>query len=154
MATNVGIKALQPNPALEPFRVLVGEWDITASHPLLPGAVLRGRASFEWLAGGAFLIMRSEIDEPHFPHSVAIFASDDAAGKFSMIHFDERGVSRIYEVAMAGHELRWWRNERSFSQRFVMTIEADGSRMTAKGEMSRDGGPWEGDLEESFTRIK
>ncbi len=154
MAPNIGMKALQPNRALKPFQVFVGEWDITASHPLLPGAVLRGRASFEWLAGGAFLIMRSEIDEPHVPHGVAIFGSDDAARKFSMIYFDERGVSRIYEVAMVGNELRWWRNQPSFSQRFVMTIEADGSRMTAKGEMSRDGGPWEEDLEEIFTRIK
>ncbi len=154
MATNIGTKASIPNPALEPFSVLVGEWQTAGSHPYLPGAVLHGRASFAWLEGGAFLIMSAELDEPHFPHGVAIFGSDDAAGKFFMLYFDERGVSRVYDAAMAENQLRWWRDEPSFSQRFVLTIEDDGNKMHSQGEMSRDGAAWERDLELTYTRIK
>ncbi len=153
MATQIGTRASIPNPALRPFGVLVGEWLTTGSHPYLPDVVLHGRASFEWLEGGAFLIMRSEIDEPHFPHGIAIFASDDAAKKVVMLHFDERGVSRIYNVTMGESQLRWWRDEPSFSQRFVITIEDDGNKMISKGEMSRDGATWEKDLELIYTRI-
>jgi hypothetical protein len=154
MTMEIGTKASIPNPALKPFGALVGEWQTTGSHPYLPGVTLHGRTSFEWLEGGAFLIMRSEIDEPHFPHGIAIFASDDMAKKFVMLHFDERGVSRVYDVAMAGNQLRWWRNEPSFSQRFVITIEDGGNTMVSKGEMSRNGAAWEQDLELTYARIR
>jgi hypothetical protein len=154
MATKIGTKAAIPNPALKPFELLVGRWETTGSHPYLPGVVLHGRTSFDWAEGGAFLIVRSEIDESHFPDGVAIFASDDAAKRYVMLTFDERGVSRVYEVTMAGNELRWWRDEPSFSQRFVMTIDEDGNTMISTGEMSRDGGAWEKDLELTYTRVK
>jgi hypothetical protein len=154
MATKIGTKATIPNPALKPFGALVGEWQTTGSHPYLPGAVLRGRVSFDWLEGGAFLIMRSEIDEPHVPDGVAIFCSDNVAQKFYMLHFDERGVSRLYDVTMAGNQLTWSRDEPSFSQRAVITIEDAGNKMISKGEMSRDGAAWEKDLELTYTRIR
>jgi hypothetical protein len=38
---------------------------------MLPGKTLRGPTSFAWAEGGAFLVMRSEIDEPEFPSGVA-----------------------------------------------------------------------------------
>lgn len=102
---------------------------------------MRGRASFEWLEGGAFLVMRTDMDDPNIPSGVAIFGSDDAARTVSMLYFDERGVSRTYEVAMIGNRPTWWRDEPSFSQRF--DVDEDGRRMVGEGEMSRDGGVWE-----------
>jgi hypothetical protein len=51
------------NPLLKPFEVLIGEWTLAGSHPLIKGT-LHGRASIEWMEGGAFLRIRSEIDEP------------------------------------------------------------------------------------------
>src|SRR5512146_1353836 len=137
MTTTIGNRASILNPALKPLEVLVGEWQTTGSHPYLPGAVLHGRASCEWLEGGAFLIMRAEIDEPHFPDGVEIFGSDDMAGQVIMLHFDQRGVSRVFDVTVAGNELRWWRDEPSFSQRVVITIEDDGNKLISKGEMSQ-----------------
>src|SRR5262249_37535524 len=114
METNIGSGAAKPNPALEPFSMLVGEWQTNGSHPYLPGVALHGRTSFEWLEGGAFLIMRSEMDDPHIPTGVAIFGSDDAAKTFYMLYFDSRGVSRKYDVAMAVNQVRWWRDEPTF----------------------------------------
>ena len=68
----VGNEAAKPNPALEPLGVLIGTWNTVGTHPLVPGKTFHGRTSFAWLDGGAFLIMRSEIDEPEIPDGVAI----------------------------------------------------------------------------------
>jgi hypothetical protein len=46
----------------------------------------------------------------------------------------------------------WWRDSEEFSQRFNATFSADGRTMTARGEMSRDGGPWEPDLQLTYAR--
>src|SRR5690349_13326727 len=128
MATKIGEKASRQNPALEPFAVLVGEWQTVGSHPLVPDTVLHGRVSIEWLESGAFLILRSEIDEPNFPDGIQIFGSDDAEKKFYMLHFDERAVSRKYDVSMDGNQLKWWRDDPNFSQQFVLGIEDNGNR--------------------------
>src|SRR3954470_4528072 len=93
MATTIGPEAQRPNPALERLAPLVGQWRTTGTHPLVPGTMFHGRTSFEWHEGGAFLVMRSEIDEAEIPSAVAIVGSDDA-GTLTMIYFDERGVSR------------------------------------------------------------
>lgn len=154
MEEKIGSEALQPNPALESFQVLVGQWQTTGSHPYLPDVILHGRTTFEWLYGGAFLIMHSEIDNPNFPKGVAIFGSDDAAKTYFMLSFDERGVSRKYDVAMIGNQLKWWRDDPHFSQRFTMTIEDDRNQMVCTGEMSREGAAWEKDLAMTYVRLK
>lgn len=150
----IGSKALVSNPALEPFKTLIGEWQTTGSHPYFPNTPLHGRTSFEWLEGGAFLIERSEIDHPRFPDGVEIFGSDDMSKEFFMLHFDERGTSRKYNVALTENGLTWWRDEPNFSQRFTITIENDGNKMVSKGEMSRGGAGWEDDLALTFVRLQ
>jgi len=96
--------------------------------------------------------MRSEIDEPEIPSGIAIFGTDDAAGECSMLYFDERGVSRRYEVSFRDDEWQWWRNSPDFSQRCVVTIAADGRTMASSGQLSRDGERWEPDLQLTYTR--
>lgn len=149
----IGQRASIPNPALKSFERLIGEWSTTGTHPYFPGVVLHGRASVQWLESGAFVIIRSEIDHPEFPQGIEIFGSDNVAETLHMLHFDERGTSRQYEAALADDQLTWWRNDPAFSQRFTLTIEPGGNRMRSKGEMSRDGGAWEGDLELTYERL-
>lgn len=154
MTKQFGGAAIKPNAALKSLGALVGKWETVGSHPLIPGVTLHGHTSFEWLEGGAFLIMHSEIDEPGVPSGIAIFGSDDATGEYFMIYFDERGISRKYEVNMSGNKLKWWRNAPSFSQRLTATISNDGKTIVSKGELSKDDSTWEKDLELSYTRIK
>ena len=153
MASLIGPEAQRPNPALEPLAPLVGEWRTTGRHPLVPGRTFHGRTSFEWHEHGAFLLMRSEIDEPDIPSAVAVIGSDDAAGKFTMIYFDERDISRRYTVEVTNGEVGWHRDEAGFAQRMVLTLAADGSRLEARGTMSRDSAPWEDDLQLTYERI-
>jgi hypothetical protein len=152
MAESAGHEAAKPNAALDPFRVLVGAWDTVGTHPLVPGTTFHGRTTFEWLEGGAFLIMRSQIDEPGIPSGIAIFGTDDTTGECSMLYFDERGVSRRYEARLRDGAWEWWRNTPEFAQRFTGTIAADGRTIVGRGEMSRDGGGWEPDLQLTYTR--
>ncbi|HUI88620.1 MAG TPA: hypothetical protein VLX61_07815 [Anaerolineales bacterium] len=142
-----------PNPALKPFSVLIGEWNTEGTHPLFPNTVAHGRTSFEWLEGGAFLIMHSEIDEPGIPTGIAILGSDEALDAFFMMYFDERGVSRKLEVTLHDNVWKWWRNAPGFSQRFTGTIAEDGNTIIGKGELSKDGSTWEGDLNLKYTRV-
>jgi hypothetical protein len=151
MADKIGAKAIMPNPALKPFEVLVGEWKTTGTHPYFPDTPLQGRVSFEWFEGGAFLIMRSEINHPKFPDGIGIFGSDDEEGTYHMIYFDERGVSRKYDASIEDGQLKWWRDDLHLSQRFTMTLEKD--KMVSRGEMSRDGGNWEKDLSQTYIRL-
>jgi hypothetical protein len=99
MSNKIGHEASIPNPALKPLSVLVGTWRTTGTHPYLPNKTLHGRASFEWIEDGAFLLMRSEITEPEIPSGIAIFGSDNVTGEYFMLYFDERGVSRKYDVS-------------------------------------------------------
>ena len=154
MIKNPGQEAAIPNPALKSLGVLVGAWNTTGTHPLLPGITVHGRTSFEWIEGGAFLIMHSEIDQPDIPSGIAIFGSDDSQGEYSMLYFDERGVSRRYEASLKNHVWKWWRNTPDFSQRFTGTIAEDGRMIVAKGELSRDGSTWEGDLDLTYRRAR
>jgi hypothetical protein len=64
---------------------------MAARYPLRPGRhALATRSSFEWHEGGAFVLMRSEIDRPEIPSAVAVIGSDDVAGTFTTSYFDER----------------------------------------------------------------
>lgn len=148
-----GNEAAKPNPALEPLRVLVGSWKTTGTHPLVPGKTFHGRTSFAWTAGGAFLVMQSAIDEPEIPSAIAVLGTDDTTGQCSMLYFDERGVSRRYEVSLQDNVWKTWRDDPAFSQRSVTTIADDGRSMVTRGEYSRDGGRWEPDLELTYARV-
>ena len=146
-------EAAKPNPSLEPLNVLVGTWNTIGTHPLVPGTTFHGRTSFAWLEGGAFLIMHSQIDEPEIPSGIAVIGSDDATGELSMLYFDERGVSRRYEVSIRDNVWKWWRNAPGFSQRFTGTIAADAGTIASGGELSHDGERWEPDLALTYTRV-
>ncbi len=148
----IGNEARKPNPALKELEPLVGVWNTVGTHPLVPGKTFHGKASFEWIEGGAFLLMRSEIDEPEIPSGIAIFGSDDGTGELFMSYFDERDVSRKYDVAIERNVVRWWRESPDFSQRMVLTIAEDGKTIRSQGEMSRDGGAWEPDLQLTYSR--
>ena len=146
-------EAAKPNPRLQARGILVGRWETVGTHPLTPGKTYHGHTTFEWIEGGAFLMMRSEIDEPGIPSGIAIFGTDDATGECSMLYFDERDVSRRYQVRLEGNEGRWWRDAADFSQRFTGMISPDARTIDARGEYSREGGPWEPDLALSYRRV-
>jgi hypothetical protein len=149
-SSSIAAKARIPNPALKPLAFLIGEWRTTGTHPGVPGKSLCGQTSFAWHEGGSFLIMHQEIDEPQFPDGIAIIASDDS-GKFTMTYFDERKVSRIYDVTVDRQTMTWHRDDPKLAQRASIMIKDD-ETLESKGRISKDGGPWSDDLSQLFKR--
>lgn len=152
MVSQVASQAMIPNPHLAVLEPLIGAWTTVGRHTMMPGITLHGRTVFEWHEGGAFMRMRSEIDEPGIPSAIALIGSDDDAEGLTMLYFDERTVSRRFEVTMDGAVLRWWRAAPGFSQRYVLTVAADGDTLRGVSELSKDDATWEQDLELSYTR--
>jgi hypothetical protein len=147
-------KAAIQNPALESLGALAGEWKTVGSHPYLPGMIFHGHTSFEWIEGGAFLVMRSENDEEQIPSGIAIFGSDNATGELFMLYFDERKISRKYEVSFQDGVFKWWRNDPDFSQRFTWKLFDNNNTIIGEGEMCKAGATWERDLNLTYTRIR
>lgn len=139
------------NPELEAFDRLVGEWTFEATHPMVPGTVVNGRMTYEWLEGERFLIQRSSNDHPDFPDSISVigFASEELTAHY----FDSRGVFRIYRIAMEDDTLRMWRDEPGFSQRSEAKLSRDGRTLALTGQLSRDDETWEEDLSTTYTRV-
>jgi hypothetical protein len=154
MPEQLAREATKPNPKIKGLEQLVGVWTTTGTHPMVPGTTFHGRTSFEWIEGGAFLMMRSEIDEPEIPSGIAIIGSDDATDVMTMIYFDERAVGRRYEVTVEGNVVRWSRNSPKISQRCALTVSDDGNTIRTKAEFSENNGPWGQDLELNYTRVK
>jgi hypothetical protein len=152
----VSYEVPKTNPALERLGILAGEWNIEMSsmsfHPD-PSAVAHGRISFEWLESGIFMIQRQEAPGPEIPRGTWIVGPDDAAGIYCVLHYDTRGVSRIYQMSLSDGVWKVWRDFPGFSQRFSGTFSEDGNTITASWEKSFDGSKWEHDFDLTYTKL-
>lgn len=147
-------RSAEPNPALLPLEVLVGEWALEILHPEDPSRVIPGKAVFEWIEAGAFLLQHSEVPESVFPSVTAVFGRDDAAESFRMLYFDSRGVSRIYQATLKERVWTLWRDAPGFSQRYIGTFSPDGNTITGSWENSGDGSSWAHDFAVSYVRVR
>jgi hypothetical protein len=154
MTSQLGGEAKIPNPRLSAFQPLIGTWKTVGHHAMMPGITLHGHAAFEWHEEGAFLCMRSEVEEEGIPSAIALFGSDDDDARFTMLYFDERAVTRRFDVSMVDGTLRWWRSAPGFSQRYVLTIGPDGDTLHGVSSLSKDDATWDQDLELRYTRMK
>lgn len=139
------------SPALAPFAALIGTWATEATHPMVDG-VVRGKATFDWLEGGRFLVYRSRNEHELFPDSVSVIAASDTGDNLVMAYLDSRPVRRTYGVALDGGVLRIWRDHPEFAQRFKAKLaddEFDGLWQVAR---SRD--DWHDDLAITYRRAR
>ncbi len=152
---------LTRNPALRQLDALVGEWEIQASVGGQP--LGRGRATFEWLEGGTFLV-RHEDAEPAaslpadmvtaspFPIS-AIIGLDESTAEFTMLYSDARGVCRVVQMSLSDGVWKMWREAPGFFQHFTGTFSGDGNTITGYWEKSGDGSKWEHDFDLAYTKV-
>jgi hypothetical protein len=138
----------RPREDVRRLGALVGAWTTTATHPAVD-ATVTGSATFEWLAGGHFLIGRSHQDHDAFPDGIVILGADGRG--LSMRYFDSRGVERSYGTSLDDGVWRLWRDGDDFSQRFEGRIESD--TITGLWHLSNDGGrTWVPDLAITYRR--
>jgi hypothetical protein len=139
-----------PGPRSQDWQRLVGTWTTEATHPGLPGAVVSGRTSFEWLEDQGFLLQRSHFDHPQIPDALAVIGVLD--GQPTMHYFDPRGVHRVFTVEFTADAWRFWNDTPGFAQRFTGTFVDGGSAIRGAVELSRDGTTWQPDLAITYRR--
>lgn len=137
------------------FARLIGEWSSEATHPKMPGVTVRGTATFEWLEGQQFVIMRSRNEHPDFPDAISIIGytdRDTAEGthgdQLTMSYFDSRGVARIYDFEIDDNQFTFSR-EGSFPQR--LTCRFEGDTIVGTSQVKEDGA-WNDDLAITYRR--
>jgi hypothetical protein len=140
---------LPPNPALQELEPLIGEWRVEI--PQFPGA--HGRATFDWLEDGAFLRCHTDAPDPA-PSATLIISRDEAGENYTYLHYDSRGVSRVYQMSFGDRSWRVWRDVPGFAQRFSGSLSEDGATITAAWEKSADGSAWEDDFDLIYTRVR
>jgi hypothetical protein len=136
-------------PALAALDGLVGTWDTEVRHRLLDG-VVHGVTTFEWLAGGHFLIQHAHVADDRFPDAIAIFGAPEDGDGLVLEWFDSRGVRRTYDVSVEDGVLRYSRDQPGFDQRFVATL--DGDTFEGVGQLAGTPGAWVDDIWITYRR--
>lgn len=142
---------------------LVGTWRTAATHPAMPGVVVHGRVTAEWLEGRRFLIHRAVTDHPDFPDAISIIGFSDhdrvdpagvvePTGALRMHYFDSRGVYRLMEASVDAQSLRLTRIAPGFSQRFTGTFMDGGDTMDGVWELRTDDVHWKDDVRITYRR--
>ena len=139
----------QRDPLLTPFEALVGSWATEASHPLVD-AVVHGRVTFEWWAGGHFLLQRSHQQHELFPDSISVIGAPETTDGLVMEYFDSRGVRRTYTISLNDGVLRIWRNHPTFAQRFSASLANDA--FTGRWQVAHTPNDWQDDLMVTYRR--
>jgi hypothetical protein len=138
---------------------LVGSWSTEATHPAMPGVVVHGTVTVEWLEGERFLIHRARTDHPQFPDSVSIIGSmerDRAGGSsaesLTMHYYDSRGVFRAFDASIDETSWRISRESPGFSQRFVGTFAGHGDTIVGRWQLREDDVHWNDDVAITYRR--
>lgn len=153
-------------PELERLCALVGTWDTEGTHPALPGVIVRGSVTVEWLEGQRFLIHRAQVDHPDFPDAVSLIGFTDqdrvaegqrsppatAPQHLALHYYDSRGVFRAYQASIDGEAWRFWREVPGFSQRFTGTFTDGGDVIVGVTQLRPDDVNWKDDLRITYRR--
>jgi hypothetical protein len=142
------------HPALERLDAFVGEWSLEASfvHP-----AATGRAVFEWVLDGQFLVERAEVADA--PNSIAMVGLDPGGEAFTQHYFDSRGVARVYSMTFSDGVWKLLRDSPDFApldfwQRFIGEFSNDGRMINGRWETSKDGSSWEHDFDLTYQKVQ
>ncbi len=140
------------------LEALVGEWELQAPW------LVDGRARFDWVEDGAFLVQHADAELPDDPPQglvenwpfpiTTIIGLDDFRQTFSYLYTDGRGVSRVYDMTLEGRE--WKVSGRAapeFFQRFIGSLSEDGNEISGRWERSADGSDWKIDFETTYSKV-
>ncbi len=143
------------NPSLKPLEVLIGNWDMEIFNAsFLPdmSSKVRGKASFEWTKEGAYLQIYQGDKVAGTPLASWLISRDESKKEFTIFYYDDRNVSRIYQMSFDNRIWEIWRKAPGFSQRFKGTVSKDGKSITASWENSTNGRVWKHDFDMIYSR--
>ena len=144
------------NPAIKTLEVLIGEWEMELSNTsFLPNKsdTVKGLSTFDVSENSGFLVERQ--GEVPLPWARWIMGRDDSEQNYSVLYFDDRGFSRVYEMSFNDNVWKKWRKAPGFWQRFEGKISNDGNTITAFWQQSADNGQtWKHDFDLTYRRKK
>jgi hypothetical protein len=146
-----------PNPALQDLEILVGDWTMELSNASFlphPSDTMTGHVSIEWLQEGAFLVMYMGSQPPGTPDAIWLMGRDESTPSYVVLYYDNRKVSRVYEMSFSDGTWKMWRNSPDFSQRFEGKLSEDGNTITAHWQKSSDGSTWEHDFDVTYVKVR
>ena len=137
------------DPLLAPFEALIGTWSTEAKHRLFD-EVVPGTATYEWLEGGHFVVLRSHNDHELFPDAISVIGRPESGEGLVLEYFDSRGVRRTYGVSLEDGVMRWWRDHPGFDQRSYAKLTPDGFEVVF--QLAETPGEWVDDLRTTYRR--
>ena len=146
-----------PNPALQDLEALVGDWKMELSNAsFLPRSsdTVTGHVSIKWLEEGAFLVMYMGSQPRGTPDATWLIGRDESSPNYRVLYYDNRKVSRVYEMSFSDGTWKMWRNSPDFSQRFEGKLSEDRNTITAHWQNSSDGMSWEHDFDVTYTKVR
>lgn len=144
------------NPSLSELAFLIGDWDMALSRAaFLPDqdAEVHGRVEVRAIEEGGLLAMRQVVERSGPPAATWVIGRDEALAGYTALYTDNRGVSRVYEMTVAGAEWRMWRNNPEFSQRFDATVSSERDEIVGEWQKRSSAGDWEHDFDVRYTRL-
>lgn len=146
----------QPNPALHPLLALVGEWEMQVSQTsFLPHPFDTAKESVfcSFVQDGAFLLVHMGDQAKGEYQAFWLIGRDEAASTYTLLYYDARRVSRVYQMSLQDRIWKIWREAPGFWQRYEGLLSEDGKTITARWEKSNDGTSWEHDFDVMYTKI-
>ena len=137
------------DPLLAPFEALIGTWSTEAKHRLFDEVVL-GSATYEWLEGGHFIVLRSHNDHELFPDAISVIGRPESGEGLVLEYFDSRGVRRTYGVSLEDGVMRWWRDHPGFDQRAYAKLGPGAFEFVF--QLAETPGEWVDDLKTTYRR--
>jgi ketosteroid isomerase-like protein len=145
--------ALEVGTQQRQLDVFIGRWKVEghnrAGAPLHPHAHVTGDESYAWLPGGFFIEGQWNHRFADAAHAGTSILGVDAISETHVIHnFDNLGYARTYTMRARG---RTWTltGER---ERATYVFSDDGSEMTARWEISKNGATWDPLCDLALTR--
>lgn len=144
------------NPTLQALEVLVGDWEMELSNASFlpsPSTTVRSSVAVEWVQDNAFLLMRMGERPPSPSTAIWLISRDESFPTYTMLYYDARHVSRVYEMSFSENVWKVWRQSPGFSQRFLGEVSGDGKTVIAHWEKSTDGTSWEHDFDVTYKKL-
>jgi hypothetical protein len=141
-----------------PLGRLIGTWGFEA---FVEGRSMgRGRATFEWIEDGAFVLERSDAEwiDPGWVENApkttrSLIGWDDSTDEIVQLYSDSRGVFRLYRGSLTDDAWTLERAAPDFHQRFVGGFRDGGRTIDGRWDSSPDGTAWELDFPITYRRL-
>lgn len=154
---NAEVLSRPPTPRQENKRldVLVGRWRSqgqTVATRSEPSIRIVGSDTYEWLAGGFFLIHRVDVrmNDDKVEVIEMIGPYDPSTQAYAMRSFDNQGDFAVMQASVTDDDVWTFSGD---TERATLVIAKDGDTMTATWERSDNGSDWRHWMSMTFTKV-